>query len=203
MTGYSIENGFLSLIFIFLVLTSTPYLLLNANRPLLPFWEDDSVFYDTPLERKLLSGINKKLEKYPVLSENLNSAFSIFYEGRSVILTERRELYFLGNFDPYYWNYVAGLHYVRNDPAVNVGLLMDNNQWEYPIWVLLNRHASPGPLNLYHIQVEDISRIIPSESDPRPDLILVTRADYQDLDIISEYEEVYTSPSFKIFKFVE
>ena len=207
LIGFVFENYFKkdlipSLVIIFLLLASTPYLFLNSNRPLLPAWEDDSVFHDTPVERRILSGINQKLEKFPVLSENLDSFFSLFYEGRSVLLTERRELYFLGNFEPYY-GYKAACHFVRNDPSRNIGLLMDNNDWEYPLWVLLNQHASPGMRHLYHIQVEDISSDLSQDLNPIPELILVTRSDYQNNSFLAEYEQVYTSSSIQIMKLIK
>ena len=190
------------IIFLLLLIISTPYLLLNFSRPLLPLWEDDSVFYDTELERRIYSRIDQNLENYPALSQKLSSAFSILYEGRSVVLTNRDELIFLGNFEPYYW-YNAACHYVRNDPSQDIGLIMDNNQWEYPLWVLIGQHASSGPRNLYHINVDNISGTISNNNSPEPGLILVTKSEYKDIIDLSIYSQVYSSTSIQIFKLNE
>ena len=206
LTGLLIDTLFnkrfipAALVILFLI-SSTPYLLLNSNRPLLPLWEDDTVFYDTEIERKIYTGIHQNLEKYPVLSQQLSSALSIFYEGRSVVLTDRRELYFLGNVEPYY-SYKGTSHYIRNDSSNNIGLIMDNNQWEYPLWVYIGQHASRGPKNIYHINIDDISGTIPN-NNPQPDLILVTSTQVQDLINSSDYELVSSSTSIQVFKLIE
>ncbi len=196
------KDFFPTALLLILLITSAPYLILNSKRPLLPLWKDDSVFYDTPLKKQILSGINQKMEGYPGLSKSLNSIFSIFYDGQSVVVTERRELYFMSNFDPY-WYYLEALHYVRNDPAVNIGLLMDSNDWEYPVWVLVGQHASPGPRVLYHILVEDISNNISSNLNPQPELILSTRSNIETLSFLTDYEIVYDSPSIQILKLID
>ena len=111
-------------------------------------------------------------------------------------------MYFLGNFEPYYW-YNEACHFVRNDPSHDIGLIMDDNDWEYPLWLLIGQHASPGGKNLYHLNPDDISGTIPTRFNPQPDLLLVTKADYKDLDLLSEYEQIYTSASIQIFKLID
>jgi len=206
-TGLLIDKIFKKELFsvgmlIIFLFTSTPYLLLNSNRPLLPLWEDNSVFYDTELERKIYSSLGNKLDNFPTLENKLTSMLSLFYEGRSVVLTERRELYFLGNFEPYYW-YNEACHFVRNDPSRNIGLLMDSNDWEYPLWVLLGQHASPGKWQIDHIDVQDISGTLSHQGTPLPELLLITRDDYQDLAFLSNYEQVYSSVSIQVMKRID
>ena len=205
--GYLLDRFFkreliLSVILIIILILSTPYLLLNANRPLLPLWEDNSVFYDTELERKIYTDLEEKLDRYPGLAEKVKSLLSILYEGRSVILTERRELFFLGNFEDYYW-YAEACHLVRNTPSREIGLIMDSNDWEYPLWVMLHQHASRVDRVLYHIKMDDISRNITQEHKSRPGLILVTRDNYQYLQILSSYEQIYASSSIQVFQKVK
>ena len=132
----------------------------------------------------------------------MKSILSILYEGRSVVLTERREISFLGNFEDYYW-YIEAAHKVRNTPSHEIGLIMDSNDWEYPLWVLLNQHASPGDLVLYHIDMDDISRTIPQENSSKPGLILVTRDKYHELDILRSYEQIYSSTSIQVYQKVK
>jgi len=191
------------LILVFFLISSSPYLLLNTNRPLLPIWEDEAAFTQTIVGRsKIFSNLNEKLKNYPALGEKTTSLFSLLYEGRSVVLSERRELYFLGNFEPFYWYMEAG-HYLRNDPSREIGLLMDSNDWEYPLWVLLGQHASQGDWRINHILVEDISGTIPVDHNPLPELILITRDDYHSLPYLSGYEQVYTSTSIQIMKLID
>jgi len=205
--GYLIEKVFKKDIFPVLILivflvSSTPFLLLNSNRPLLPLWEDSSAFYDTEIERQIYTNLGEKLDRYPNLAGKVKSILSILYEGRSVVLTERGELYFLGNFKDYYW-YAGACHLVRNTPSSEIGLIMDSNDWEYPLWVMLNKHAVPKERILYHINVDDISGTIPRAYDEKPGLILVTKDQYQDLEILKSYEQIYSSSSIQVYLNVE
>jgi len=176
-------------------LTSIPYLVMNRIRPLLPLWEDSTVFVDPAGKRKFLTG----LERAPALSRQLDSFVSIFYEGRSVVFTERRQLYFLSNFDLYDPYRLVG-HYLRNTPARQIGLIMDSNDWEYPIWVLVGQEASPGLLNFAHIDVENVSKSLQNLPQNPPELLVVTRNDYQKLKILSDYEEVKKAGKIRIFQ---
>jgi len=204
MAGYIIDKSFKKgfipglILFVFLI-TSAPFLLLNGNRPVLPLWKDNSVFYDSEFERKIFSTLEEKLDRFPSMAEKVDSLFSILYEGRSVILTERKELYFLGNFEDYYW-YAEACHLVRNTPSREIGLIMDSNDWEYPLWVLLKKEASPGDRVLYHIDLDDISRNIAQEQTSEPGLILVTKDEYQDLDIFDSYDQIYSSSSIQVYQ---
>ena len=193
---------FPSMILVLFFISSTPYLLLNSSRPLLPLWEDSSVFYDSEIERKIYTNLEEKLDRYPGLAEKVESLLSILYEGRSVVLTERSELYFLGNFEDFYW-YAEACHLVRNTPSREIGLIMDSNDWEYPLWVFLNQNAGPGKYKIYHIEVDDISGGIPRDNYPLPDLILITKNEFQDLEILSSYEEIYTSKSIQVMKLLD
>lgn len=193
-----IPSGLIVLFF----LISIPYLLMNTIRPLLPLWEDDTVFYDTAIERTIYTSVGNFVKRYPAMEDYLHSFTSLFYEGRSVLHTKRRELYFLGNIEPFY-QYMEVGHYLRNDPAREIGLIMDSNDWEYPLWVLIGQHASEGKWQLFHLAVENVSGTIPTNHNPHPELILITRSEYQDLEFLSAYEQIYSSPSIQIMKRIE
>jgi len=205
--GYLLERAFqreiiLSSILIIFLISSTPFLLLNSIRPLLPLWEDSSVFYDTEIERKIYTNLGEKLDRYPSLSGKVKSILSILYEGRSVVLTERREINFLGNFKDYYW-YIEACHMVRNTPGREIGLIMDSNDWEYPLWLMLDKHAEPGNRVLYHINMDDISNSIPQPYQEKPGLIMVTKDKHENLEILKLYEQIYSSSSIQVYQKVK
>ena len=197
-TKQIIPSGLIILFF----LISLPYLMMNTIRPLLPFWEDDTVFYDTAIEKTIYTSVGNFVKRYPAMEDYLHSFTSLFYEGRSVLHTKRRELYFLGNIEPFY-QYMEVGHYLRNDPAREIGLIMDSNDWEYPLWVFIGQHASEGNWQLFHLAVENVSGTIPSDHNPHPELILITSSEYQDLEFLSAYEQIYSSPSIQIMKRME
>lgn len=178
------------------LLASTPYLLLNRIRPLLPLWEDSSVFFDpTTGKRKILPA----LDRSPALSSGLDSFLSIFYEGRSVNFTDRRDLYFMGNYDLYDPYMIVG-HYLRNTPARQIGLIMDSNDWEYPLWALVNQQSSPGPLKFTHLEVNNVSKSLSSPDQASPELVVVTRKNFQNPDFLDKYQEVVATDYIQIYE---
>jgi hypothetical protein len=190
-----------SMVLALFLLGSVPYLLLNPIRPFLPFWEDDSVFYDSPIERRLISGISEKLRPYPDLKARISSFLSVFYEGRSVFLTDRKELYFLGNIDDQY-PYRAACHLIRNLQVHSIGLIMDNNDWEYPLWVFLNQDSTQGTYKIDHLYVENNTAKLAGNIDPNPDILLVTRADFVSPEL-SLYEQIYSSDPIQLYQLKE
>ena len=186
------------IITVFLI-TSIPYLLMNTIRPVLPLWENDTVFYNTKVKEFIYTRVTKFVKQRPTLRKNLTPIASLFYEGRSVIHTERKELYFLGNFIDYY-SYRSATKIIRDNDPHKIGLMMDSNDWEYPIWVLLRQPASKGPIQINHIQVEDISGRLESPQDKIPEYILATNNKYQKMIDLHGYELVYTSGSIQVLR---
>ena len=184
---------------ILLSLSSLPYLFLNPIRPLLPFWEDDSVFYNTEFKEKLYIWTTEFVHQYPSLEDKLSSFASLFYEGRSVLFTDRRELYFLGNID-YHYDYRQATAVVRDLNPKEVGLLLGTNHWEYPIWVLLDQHASANGINIYHIKVNNNSGKFSNSDNQTPETILATYEAYQEFVEIHGYDVVYSSDSIHVLK---
>ena len=178
-------------------LISLPYLLLNTIRPVLPIWEDDTVFYNTRAKEFVYTRVIKFVNNRPNLQKSITPFASLFYEGRSVLHTERRELYFLGNFNDYY-SYRSATKVIRDNDPHKIGLMMNSNDWEYPIWVLLRQPASKGPIEINHIHVKDISGRLESTQDQFPEYILATNDQYQDMIDLYGYELVYTSASIQV-----
>jgi len=191
------RNLFLLYLLTAMGLASIPYLLFNSARPLLPVWEDGSVFYKGSGERRFLQG----LESYPIADSLLDSFLSIFYEGRSVETLDRYQLLFFSKPEDYYW-YKDACEFILNDPAQEIGLLMENNQWEYPIWVCLGQHASPGPRRLIPIGIDNAIKSTQPGTTPLPELIFVTRKNIKDPNLLSQYEEVLSRGYVRIYKLV-
>jgi hypothetical protein len=182
-----------------LFIASLPFIFMNPIRPLVPFWEDDSVFYNTKLKEKLYTQATEFVHQYPSLEDKLSSFASLFYEGRSVLFTDRRELYFLGNID-YHYDYRQATAVVRDLDPKEVGLLLGTNHWEYPIWVLLNQHATSNGIKLSHIQVNNISGNLSNEINQTPEVILATYDAFQDYVETHGYNVIYSSNSIHVLK---
>jgi len=191
------RNFFPSFLLILFLVSSIPYLFLNSNRPLLPFWENRSVFYNTEFKRELIATLKEKTDDSPFLSGRVTSIISRLTYGISILTTERQEMYFIGNHDLYY-KYQKAVDYVLNEPSQTIGLVMANNDWEYPLWVLLDQEAGQGNRTLYHVDVDNITANIPGANAPDPDLLIITRKDFQDLPLLDNYQIVYKSRFIQI-----
>ena len=175
-----------------------PYLLLNPIRPVMPFWEDDTVFYNSPAKEFIYNKVTGFVKQYPTLEKKMASLASLFYEGRSVLFTQRKELYFLGDFS-LHDGYRGATKMVRDLDPDEIGLLMDSNDWEYPIWVLIKQHASKKPQKIYHLEVEDISKELNDLHNPFPDIILVTKEETKERGELPGYELIYNSDPILVF----
>ena len=75
--------------------------------------------------------------------------------GRSVFNTSRLQQYFAVR--PYlYQDYAAAMDAVRQLQVEEVGLLLDEDGWEYPLWVLAGSEASGAP-HFRHVGVTNIT----------------------------------------------
>jgi hypothetical protein len=179
-----------------------PYLLFNPIRPLMPFWADDSVFSNTPLKRALLEDANRYLDKHPAMKDRVDSFTSLFYEGYSVLHTRRRELYFLGNHE-LYWPYVGACNAVRDSLTSEVGLVMNSNDWEYPLWMLLKQQAVISTRQVYHIDVSDISGTITTSHNPLPEIVIITTAGWEEFMENNHYTVIYTSGPIQVLQKIQ
>jgi hypothetical protein len=72
-----------------------------------------------------------------------------------------------GRFDQYFANrssikesYLAAADFVNMNKCKNIGLLLGENDWEYPLWVLVRKMGDPIP-RIEHIQVNNRSGKMP------------------------------------------
>ncbi len=183
----------ISSLMVVLFLFSVPFLLLNSTRPLVPFFEDDSVLYT--------NWVQKFFSDKPNQYKTFSKIISPFFKGRSVLHTDRRMLYFLSNFRTYY-DYNRAMRVIGDENPLEVGLFLSSNDWEYPIWVFSGNHAGEGEIDFWHIGVEDISNNLMQEQRAFPSLVLATREFDQTIAGV-EYEIIFDSDSIDVLRKVE
>ena len=182
-----------SSLMVVMFLFSVPFLLLNSTRPLVPFFEDDSVL-NTNWVQKFFSD---KPNQYKTFSKII----SPFFKGRSILHTDRRMLYFLSNFGTYY-DYNRAMRVIGDENPLEVGLFLSSNDWEYPIWVFSGNHAGGGEIEFRHIGVEDISNNLQQEQRAFPSLVLATR-EFDQIIAGVEYEIIFDTDSIDVLRKVE
>lgn len=180
-----------------LLIFSLPYLLLNTTRPVLPLFTSDSLVSQNRVVMYLGNKIDKFFLKHPGLSENLKPVRSLFYDGRSILYTKRKRLYFLSNFS-YFYDYAEAKNEIEKYPVSEIGLLMDSNDWEYPIWALLGRNAAQGLPEIKHIMVKDVSRKYDTAGNELPPLIVATAKDSDGVLSGQEFSIVYEADSIQV-----
>lgn len=77
---------------------------------------------------------------------------------------------------------------------------MDENDYEYPFWVLFGQYSSPGKRLIYHVGVDNISGSLENPMPSRPELIIITRKEYNDLPVLADYTVVYESDTIQMYK---
>ena len=183
----------ISSLMVVLFLFSVPFLLLNSIRPLVPFFEDDSVLYTNRVQKFF----SDKPNQYKTFSKII----SPFFKGRSILHTDRRMLYFLSNFRTYY-DYNRAMRVIGDENPLEVGLFLSSNDWEYPIWVFSGNHAGGGEIEFRHIGVEDISNNLQQEQRAFPSLVLATREFDQTIAGV-EYEIIFDTDSIDVLRKID
>jgi len=183
----------ISSLMVVLFLFSVPFLLLNSIRPLVPFFEDDSVLYT--------NRVQKFFSNYPNQYKTFSKIISPFFKGRSILHTDRRMLYFLSNFRTYY-DYNKALRVIEEEKPQEVGLFLGSDDWEYPIWVFSGNHAGQGEIEFRHIAVEDISGNLQEELLAFPSLVLSTREFDQTIAGV-EYEIIFDTDSIDVLRKID
>jgi hypothetical protein len=183
----------ISSLLVVLFLFSVPFLLLNSTRPLVPFFEDDSVLYTNRVQKFF----SNTPENYRIFSKIV----APFFKGRSVLHTDRKMLYFLSNFRTYY-DYNRAMRVIRDENPLEVGLFLGSNDWEYPIWVFSGNHAGGGEIEFRHIAVEDISSNLQREQLAFPALVIATREFDQTINGI-DYEIIFDSDSVDVLRKID
>lgn len=80
---------------------------------------------------------------------------------QSTLLHKREEFYFLGAGPILKQPYIKLTNQAIKDNCYSIGLDMGNNDWEYPIWPLMNYKGLP--VRIKHVKVENESKKAPSE----------------------------------------
>jgi hypothetical protein len=62
-----------------------------------------------------------------------------------------------------------------DEGAEEVGLCLGYDDYEYPLWVLVGRHASQGSPRFRHVGVTDVSKKQEKPNLPAPDLVVATK----------------------------
>jgi hypothetical protein len=62
-----------------------------------------------------------------------------------------------------------------NDGAEEVGLCLGYDDYEYPVFVLVGRHASRGTPRFRHVGVVDLSKKKEKQGLPPPGLVVATK----------------------------
>jgi len=188
---YQGSRRLLSTIIIVFSLYTIPYLILNETRPLVPFFREES-----PLRSRV---IRKIFSNYPYLYYEYSDVISPFYVDLSVLHTERKTLYFSSNMD-IYQDYKLIIDEVNELNEECIGLHLDSNDWEYPIWTLTERHASVGNPQFVHVAVNDISNMFSRGIDCIPSYIISTQLDVRSLDSGIEHEILIERPTIALLK---
>ncbi len=169
---------FASILILIVFVYSLPFLFLNKTRPLMPFFEEN--------QEILTKRVKKFFSDRPKRYEQFSSLLSPFFQDRSVLHTERRKLYFMNNFNCYS-DYIEAMREVGKQEADVVGLYLGSNDWEYPIWVLSDKHAEKKKPLFIHIGVENETKALIEDPYLMPDYIIATKALPKDVEFLEEY----------------
>ena len=180
------------LITVFVIFYSVPFVFLNNSKPVLPIFEKNSIFYQAKKIRKYFSDRPKKFDKY-------REILLPFYREKSIFHTNREELIF-SNQEEKYQDFLEGIDVIKNAAPEKIGVFLDNNGWEYPIWVLLNKHAQKRKPEINHVKVPNVSKKIIESGSHVPDLI-ITNFFFRQYEFDGlEYEVIYFSDSIIILR---
>jgi hypothetical protein len=94
-------------------------------------------------------------------------------EGRSVLTTPRAAQYFIARPD-LGESYPAAIRAALAGNPAEVGLMLGNDDWEYPLWVLAGKAAVRRAPVFRHVDVTDCSDAL-EQSQQLPDVIIATR----------------------------
>lgn len=119
-------------------------------------------------------------------------------EGKFVLMEEtRRKKFFINlpNIEPLYTEAVDFIRQQPNQPET-IGLYIENNDFEYPLWFLLKEDFRQKP-TIYHVGVPNISaKLIGTR--PLPEFVISTRNEMTIEDI--EYKEVWGKDAVRVLQ---
>lgn len=79
----------------------------------------------------------------------------------SIITTNRTELYFR-NRPSLAKPYIRSTHFLANTQCSDIGLILPENSYEYPFWILLSKNNGQA-LHIEHVNVMNVSHVISNE----------------------------------------
>lgn len=130
----------------------------------------------------------------PFLILNKTRSF-VALRNDSIILSTGDQLksYFI-NRPELYADYSAAAKIIMDEGAEEVGLCLGYDDYEYPLFVLVGRHASQGIPRFRHVGVMDVSKMKENPHLPPPAMILATKR--LDEDPIHGRGRQYVDPCF-------
>ena len=170
---------------------SVPYLTMNSTRPLVPFFKKGS-----PLGS---NQVRKFFSNRPELYKDYSELIAPFYKDQSVLRTDRQAQYFASN-TSIYKDYQVVMAAVNQIESETIGLHLGTNHWEYPIWVLADRHASSGNPIFIHINVSTRSQSLIPENMNLPKYVISTRLLVDGNLDGSDYKVLIATPSIALLE---
>jgi hypothetical protein len=142
----------------------------------------------------------------PFLILNKTRSF-VALTNHSILSTgDRLKSYFANRVD-LYEDYTAAAKIIMDEGAEEVGLCLEYDDYEYPLWVLVGRHASRGTPRFRHVGVADMSKMKEKQNMLAPGLVVATkrlpeRFGCQDGNVMEgrEYSVIYDSKHVRVWK---
>jgi hypothetical protein len=110
----------------------------------------------------------------PFLILNKTRSFVALRNDSILSTGDRVKSYFI-NRPELYADYSAAAKIIMDEGAEEVGLCLGYDDYEYPLFVLVGRHASQGIPRFRHIAVVDMSKMKENPHLPPPVMILATK----------------------------
>ena len=146
----------------------------------------------------------------PFVIHNKTRSFLALATTSSSHESEPYKAYFV-NRPELYDDYTASAKVIMDEGAEEVGLCLGYDDYEYPIFVLMGRHASQGTPKLRHVGVEDASKHKEVEEFQPPILVFATkRPDDKPIHgkgksshspcVQDQYSVILESPNVRVWK---
>ena len=181
-----------TLLLIFIIgffLYSSPYLTLNTTRPLVPVFRKNSPFR--------ANYVRKFFSNRPTLYKEYSEIIAPFYKDVSVLRADREYQYFAGN-SSRLEDYQSVMAVVNQLEMEEIGLYLTRNGWEYPIWVLANKHASLNSPIFEHIGMDNKSLEFLGDGDELPRYVITNKYVENGYLVNNNYSIVVDTPSIDL-----
>jgi hypothetical protein len=128
------------------------------------------------LQRRLLISVAVILfvSSIPFLILNKTRSFQALVNNSVLSASEPYKPYFI-NRPNLYADYTAAAKVIMYEDAEEVGLCLGYDDYEYPFFVLVGRHATLGTPRFRHVGVKDASKMKERPNVPPPVLVVATK----------------------------